>query len=203
LQSAAILLRVIAGAIRHQRELRIRSSGKNPRRPIGAASGRISRAGSCRMRQPGFFGSVPKEPTKKKIGDTREKSETIHSPHAICIRGRSAFCDCLILSSDFPRFSEKCADDKKIPRFWQEFFILNASLNHNSAGTQNTVFVIFQHQNPPAPDALPEPEEPLETKEKHDIQRCVFCTCRIAIRLSKSHASLSDVNNCRTAIYIA
>jgi hypothetical protein len=50
---------------------------------------------------------------EKKIGDTREKSETIHSPHAICIRGRSAFCDCLILSGIFPRFSEKCADDKK------------------------------------------------------------------------------------------
>jgi hypothetical protein len=140
---------------------------------------------------------------EKKIGDTREKSETIHSPHAICIRRRSAFCDCLILSSDFPRFSEKCADDKKIPRFWQEFFILNASLNHNSAGTQNTVFVIFLHQHPPAPDALPEPENPLETKEKRDIQRCVFCTCRITDRLSKSSASLSDVDNCRTAIYLA
>lgn len=196
-------MRVIAGAIRHQRELRIRSSGKNPRRPIGAASGRISRAGSCRMRQPGFFGSVPKEPTKKKIGDTREKSETIHSPHAICMRRRSAFCDCLILSGNFPRFSEKCADEKKIPRFWQEFFILNASLNHNSAGTQNTVFVIFLHQHPPAPDALPEPEKPLETKEKRDIQRCVFCTCHITDQLSKSRASLSDVNNCRTAIYLA
>jgi hypothetical protein len=140
---------------------------------------------------------------EKKIGETREKKETIYSPHAICMRRRSAFCDCLILSGNFPRFSEKCADDKKIPRFWQEFFILNASLNHNSAGTQNTVFVIFLHQHPPAPDALPEPEKPLETKEKRDIQRCVFCTCRITDRLSESRASLSDVNNCRTAIYLA